>query len=87
MVCEEAPVYDKSVFTQKTLNLTEAKQEEFVKADKRYIKDGKLELVARTPEKQEVLKQMAEDLDAMKKGEFTKEELLDKVINLVNVIK
>lgn len=87
MVCEVAPDYDKSIFSQKTLNLSEAKQEEFINADKRYIRDGKLELEARKPDKEAVLKQMSDDLEAMKNGQFTKEELLDKVIELTNIIK
>lgn len=87
MVCDTVPDYDKSIFSQKTLNLSEAKQEEFVNAEKRFIRDGELELIPRKPEKAEQLKQMSDDLDRLKGGQFTKEELLDKIINIIDIIK
>lgn len=87
MACESLPDYDTTIFSHRTINLSEAKQAEFDNSEKRFIKDGKMELVARKPERQEILRQMSADLEAMRSGAFTKEELLDKVIELTNIIK
>ena len=87
MISDGKNQIDETLFNQEQFSFTDTTLNDFLNAGERFVVDGKIVLKPKDEERLKKLETQKKELAALRNKDFTKEELLDKIIEIFDLEK